>query len=245
MKSNSETGHNKNIANFERLIYFCKTIDAKYQPSKTNLSITELEKLYSQSKEKIEKSIISTQEHFLIIGEFQALFQPLKKLSTQLINALEACGATPSEIQQAKSINLKIQGKRANNKPKDTKIVEGEIVEKKIISVSRQSKDSMLEHFSKLLELLREVPSYQPKEIFLQIKTLELQLQNLNEKNSLSMQKKMEYQQSLISRNEMLYNTENGLINIAKQVKKYLKSIFGPNNPNYQQINSLQFKHYR
>jgi hypothetical protein len=243
MKNISETGHNKNIVNFERLISFCKTIENKYQPSKADLALTELDKLYAQSKEKIEKSIIAKQEHFLIIGEFQTLFQPLKKLATQLISALEASGATMSEIQQAKSINLKIQGKRANNKPKDTKTVDGKIVEKKIISVSRQSKDSMLEHFAKLLELLRETKSYQPKESFLQISTLEAQLQDLNQKNSLSIQKKIDYQQSLITRNQSLYNPETGLVKIAQQVKKYLKSIFGTENPNYQQINSLQFTH--
>ena len=40
MASNSETGHAKNVANFEDLISFCNGYGATYNPSKEALTIT-------------------------------------------------------------------------------------------------------------------------------------------------------------------------------------------------------------
>ena len=45
MPSTSETGHAKNVANFEDLISFCNGYGAAYNPSKAALTITELNKL--------------------------------------------------------------------------------------------------------------------------------------------------------------------------------------------------------
>ena len=98
----------------------------------------------------------------------QAAFEPLKKLATKIVNALDATEATDTLVKDVKTINNKIQGKRADG-AKLTKADAGKTAdepteEPKTISVSQQSFDSLIENFAKLIELVSSEPSYTPNE---------------------------------------------------------------------------------
>jgi hypothetical protein len=45
-----------------------------------------------------------------------------------------------------------------------------------------------------------------------------------------------------LQRNEKLYNQLSGLVAIAGDVKKYIKSLFGASSPQYKQVSGLQFR---
>ncbi|HEY0461307.1 MAG TPA: hypothetical protein VGC97_19380 [Pyrinomonadaceae bacterium] len=45
-----------------------------------------------------------------------------------------------------------------------------------------------------------------------------------------------------IARDETLYNDTDGIIALANLVKKYTKSIFGTNSPQYKQLTALIFR---
>ena len=44
-----------------------------------------------------------------------------------------------------------------------------------------------------------------------------------------------------IARNNLLYNTGTGLVDLAGEVKKYVKSVFGTTSPQYKQVSGLKF----
>ena len=46
----------------------------------------------------------------------------------------------------------------------------------------------------------------------------------------------------MIDRNQTLYNPLSGLVKVAKEVKLYIKSVFGATSPQYKQISDLEFK---
>ncbi|MDX2172203.1 MAG: hypothetical protein SFY56_03740 [Bacteroidota bacterium] len=52
MASTSETGHDKNVANFENLISFCVGYGATYNPSKTSLKVPQLQTQLASCKGK-------------------------------------------------------------------------------------------------------------------------------------------------------------------------------------------------
>lgn len=51
-KSVSETGHAKNVANFQDLISFCEGHGATYNPSKESLKVAQLKALYQEAIDK-------------------------------------------------------------------------------------------------------------------------------------------------------------------------------------------------
>jgi len=46
----------------------------------------------------------------------------------------------------------------------------------------------------------------------------------------------------MINRNQIFYNLLSGLVQTAKEVKQYIKSIYGANSPQYRQVSGLEFK---
>ena len=249
MAATSETGHAKNAANFEDLISFCIGYGASYQPSKVAIQILTLNTLLANAQGSIS-GVVSAKTIFInATNARQSLFEQLKKLSTRIVNALDATDATDKLVKDAKTINRKIQGKRAGDKtkPAPTPIppvppIPTPTPEDKSISVSQQSYDSLITHFDALIQLVSSEPTYTPNETDLQVSTLQTLLGNLKATNTAVVNAYTNYSNSRITRDSILYTEISGLVDIALEVKKYVKSVFGASSPQYKQVSGLQFK---
>jgi hypothetical protein len=172
-------------------------------------------------------------------------FDGLKKLSTRLINSLEVSGAASQTIKDAKTVNAKVQGSKltkadAGITPVDPNAL---VVETdKSISASQQSYTSLIEHFSKMITILSTEPTYVPNENPLKIATLNTQLTNLKNTNTAVINAYTTVSNSRISRDQSLYNSTNGLCETAKEVKMYVKSVFGATSQQYKQVSGIEFK---
>jgi hypothetical protein len=239
MKSNSETGHNKNVTTFETLIITCEGFGNDYNPSNEDLTIANLKTKHNNAKKSV-KDVKTTEATFNEVeGQRKLMFKPLKTTSTKVLNALKSSKAPTTAIDDAETINRKIQGKRADNAVTETP--EGEKAKDKN-SVSQQSFDMQIDHFEKLIELVDLEPKYNPNELPIKVdtlKTYQVQLDTINTdvKNTYTT-----YKNALDSRNATLYTSESGLVDIAKAVKNYAKSVFGTSSPQYKQISKLAFK---
>ena len=47
---------------------------------------------------------------------------------------------------------------------------------------------------------------------------------------------------SRIARNTTLYSTEGSIFDVASEVKKYIKSIYGATSPEFAQVKGIEFK---
>ena len=112
MASTSETGHPKNVANFESVLSFVIGYGATYNPSKVNLKVPALQTQLASCKANIA-SVTSTSVAFNnAVNARMIAFFGLKKLSTRLLNALDATAATPQIVKDFKTINAKVQGSK-------------------------------------------------------------------------------------------------------------------------------------
>lgn len=239
MASKSETGHAKNISNFETVISICTGYGPAYNPSNEKITITELTTVHTNSVNST--NLVKTSEaHFNNIeGERMIIFRPLKKLATRILAALKGGQPPSTVIDDAKTINMKIQGRRADTRIKE---VEPGETEARRISVSQQSYDLQIEHFDKFIDLVAIEPKYDPNENDLKVTALntyksEMISSNVNVKNAY-----VPYSNAMIARNHILYDTEHGLVARAALVKEYVKSIFGTSSPEYKQISHIHFK---
>lgn len=245
MASTSETGHAKNVANFETLISFCAGYGTTYNPSKANLKVPALQTQLASCKANIA-SVTSTSVAFNnAVNARMIAFDGLKKLSTRLINSLEVSGAANQTIKDAKTVNAKVQGSKLTKADAGLVPVEPNaiVVETdKSISASQQSYTSLIEHFSKMITILSTEPTYVPNENPLKIATLNTQLTNLKNTNTAVINAYTTVSNSRISRDQSLYNPTNGLCETAKEVKMYVKSVFGATSQQYKQVSGIEFK---
>ena len=67
-------------------------------------------------------------------------------------------------------------------------------------------------------------------------------LADMQAKNAAAATASIQAANARTARNQVLYNDENGIIALANLVKKYVKSVFGADSPQYKQLTALKFK---
>lgn len=231
----SETGHAKNVANFETEIAFCIGYGADYNPVNPILTISNLQVKWDNAKLRL-KAVKDTKEPFdSVTGSRQILFKPVRPLTTRVINALIASNAPATVVKDARTIIRKINGKRASQ-------IKEDIADTKMISVSQQSYDRLVDNLEELIVLVQTETLYNPNESELKTTALQIVLNELTAANTSVRNAFVPYSNAMIARDVELYALETGLVDLAFEVKSYVKSLFGSNSPQYRQISGLIFK---
>ena len=224
-----ETGHAKNVTSFLHLIAYCKNLGDVYNPSNSALKIDRLETSHQTAVMKIKEVEIQKNIFNSNINNRKQAFENLKPFATKIINAFAASGVNKAMLEEAKTVNKKIQGVllKKTDQPH---------------SISQQSYERKLAHFEELLEILIQNPIYNPNEEDLRITSLQNKLEGLKTQNMVLNLSSNAYTKALTERNQALYEPETGLVPIAKKVKQYIKSIFGANSEQYHQLVTIEFK---
>lgn len=239
MAKNSETGHAKNVANFETLIANCRGYSENYNPSNNDLSLDALSTLHRESKTEVNQVKVVKAPFDEVEGRRMLAFKPYKSLGTKIIGALSGSGAPISVIQDAETINRRMQGRRAPGS-KPTLKEDGSSGDRN--SVSQQSYDLKIDHIEKMIELLSIETRYTPNEVALRVVNLTTYKEHLQGLNSDVKNAYVIYSTALNIRNRKLYTPETGLVARAMAVKKYVKSIYGTSAPEYKVVSKLVFK---
>ena len=270
MKSNSETGHDKNVANLEDLISRCTGYGTAYNPSKASLKIAALQTLLTNGRNTLQAVKVAETAFDNATNAREIVFKPLKKFCTRVVNSLDSTDAAKQTVDDLRTINHKIQGVRAHpldafvsatTKSNSTTQSENNSsgttsanatspnivneISKHTISVSQQSYDSLIDHFTKLIQCVTAEPLFLPNEAELKVTALNTMLTNLMTTNTGVINAYTSYSNAMLSRNLTLYQNNSGLVDTALEVKKYVKSVFGATSPQYKQIRSILFRKYK
>lgn len=238
MASTSETGHAKNVANFQDLIEFVTGYGATYNPSKNSLKLPQLAALKTTAETKLADVMAKNTNYNKAINERMLAFSNLKSFSTRLLNALQTTDATTATINDAKTYNRKMQGKKASASQTPT---DPNAPAPATISTSQQSFDQLIQHLAGLKSVLESEPTYTPNETELQVATIDTKIADLTIKNTAVATAYTNISNSRIARNETLYTDTNSIYETASEVKKYIKSVFGASSPQYKQVSGIKF----
>ena len=244
MSSTTETGHAKNVAIFDDLISFVMGYGTAYNPSKASITLPSLHALSKNAKIAISDLHVAFSVNSNASAAREVAFEPLNKLSTRVLNALRASDTSTQVDESARTLVRKIHGSRAKAKltseEKDALAAEGTVV--KEISSSQMSYDSRLDNFDKLIRLVESIALYAPNEPELKVTGLTALFGDMVAQNTEVITTTMLLSNSRISRNEILYKADAGLVDTALAVKNYIKSLYGSTSPQYKQVSRLEFK---
>lgn len=249
MANFSEVGHAKNVANFEDLINRCTGFGISYNPNLNAIKIANMNTLRTNANNALASVVSTFTAYENAVNARQIIFDPLQKMATRIINALIASGVSDQIVKDAKTINRKIQGKRA--KPiKEVENIEIQAIPNpndppveipKNVSVSQLSFDSFVEHYSKLISLLSTIPAYNPNENELKVVGLNTLLTNMKNANTAAITATTNFINARINRNSLLYAKDTGIADVAKDCKAYVKSVYGHTSPQYKSVSSIKF----
>lgn len=232
-----ETGHAKNIQNFETLINRCLGYDTRFNPANNLLKIPALQTVLSDAGTAMENVDLAATPRTNAINDRQALFVEMSKLATRVNDGLAASeDVTKRTLEDAKTYIYKIRGER-----KSKKILNPAPEDPKQISASQRSFANQVEHFEKLIQLATSQPKYIPNETELQKVSLEDFEQQLRDANSACIAVDTPWLNAIAARNLVLYAEVTGLVDRALAVKKYVRSVKEITLEEYRQISGLKF----
>ncbi|MFC4816653.1 hypothetical protein [Flavobacterium sp. GCM10023249] len=239
MSSSAETGHAKNLANFQTLIEFVSGYGNNYNPSKDTLKIPHLNLIATNAQAKLADVIQKNTEYNNAVNNRIMAYQNLRTLSTRLINALQVTDAPKEMVNNAKVYHRKLHGRRATS---INLITDLNVPAPVKISVSQLSFDQQVHHFASLISVLKSEPSYTPNEDELKINYLHNKETDLLNKNKEVSVAYVNVSNSRIMRDRTLYDDTIGLVDVATEVKKYVKSIYGAGSPEFNMIKGIRFR---
>jgi len=241
MASTSETGHAKNVANFETLITNVTGFGTAYNPSKESIKLPALNALLETAKGAIKNINSAEAAYKNAVNAREVAFEPLSKLITRVNNSLKASGSSSLVDESAMSLIRKLQGRRASPKMTDEEkqAAEAEGKTVKESSSSQMSFDSRLDYLDKLIKMLASVTEYTPNEPELTVDGLTALYNGLSSKNVNVINASVPLNNARIERNNVLYTPLSGLVDISVDVKMYVKSVFGATSPQYKSISGL------
>ena len=247
-----EVGHAKNVANLLKLKQAVSTFGASYNPTNPAITTTALDTLHTNATIQL-----STVNNVYTVwknasNDRELAFMPLSKLTTKILGSVQSLGVPQQTINDLIFLVKKFRSKKTKA-PKSSAaksvppvlIDPGDpvvIPEPSTHSTSQQSFDNQLQHFEKIILIVSSVSSYTPNETDCQVTTLQTQLVNLNTINDLANNSYANIRAERINRNTLLYATNTGLVAITKQVKAYVKSVYGGNSPQLHTVNAIKFK---
>jgi hypothetical protein len=241
MASTSETGHAVNYDNFNTLIARVTGYGIRYNPTNTLIQLPNLQAVYTAAGQGLQHVAQNKPAWDNAINVRQQVFLDMEKLATRVINAYDATQAvTDAQVKDAKAIIRKIRGER-----KSKKILNPQPGDPVQISASQQSFANQVAHFAELVGLVSAEPTYMPNETELQTANLVIVLNGLNTANQTEATAQQPYLDALAERNTVMYTPKTGLVDLALEVKRYVKSVAAISKEEFKQISGLKFSRPR
>lgn len=234
MSTSTNTGHVKNVTNFEILISNITALGATYNPSKESLTLLALNAKLTAAKDALTAINAVEPAYENAVDNRMAAFKPFSKLITRVNSAVKVSDVSDEFQASVLTLVRLLQGRRA-------KAINEDDPEENHISASHMSYDNRIENFDKLIKLLESDPGYAPNEPMLQTAALTELYTNFVTLNTAVINSEIPLNNARIERNNILYTENTGLVDSALDVKLYVKSVFGSLSPQYKAISGLRF----
>lgn len=236
-RSNHEGGHAKNVAQFQKLITRCELLP-DFNPPNPIIYLLELQAYRTTADNAIVSVHQRKSTSDITINERQKEFERLDSVSTRTVNILEVIANEKKIVADARTILRRIRGEVS--KPKTDENLPGQEAMSPR-SNSQQSYDKLIDHFRALIELVKQVPGYEPNEAELTIAGLSAYHADLVMKNNNVTKANTQLSKARKTRDKLLYNTIDGLLQRAKLVKLYVKSLYSASSLEYKEISKIKF----
>ncbi|HBL78955.1 hypothetical protein [Aequorivita vladivostokensis] len=236
MSSKSEVGHNKNVANYKAAYTILEEMGSLYNPTNTQILLTNLEPLRTTLTGQIDQLDASLAEYRADVADRKNAIALMDKKATKINQYFHSLDVPENEKQ---NIAAQVKLIRGDSKKKTTPPPNEE--EENHISTSRQSFDNKVANFNTLIAQLEQFSEYAPNEDEIKLPTLRSYteaLETLNERVHVSGDGLIT---ARAARNNSLYYGTPNVLALIKNIKAYVRSLGLAGEPYYKALVRLKF----
>jgi hypothetical protein len=236
MASTSEVGHVKNVANLGTGIQILQEMGPMYNPSNSNLQLTNLVSFKTAIEDTISQINSKIPSYKNAVANREVAIKKLGKTSTKVLNFSKSLNISTTDKENILSQVKKIRGHAK------IKAVNPETSETSGFSTSQMSYDSRIANLSLLINFVASHPEYQPNENEIKIANLKTYQQELSTLSSIVNASGNELITARLNRNKAMYLTDSNIIKTMNETKAYLRSLGQEAKPYYKAFVKLRFK---
>lgn len=240
MASNSEVGHAKNIANLNLLNTHIVALGGRYQPSNRLLELSNLQEVYGTAYTEQQAVNTTLAPYTIAVDDREAIFVPLNRQLTKLRKAYKSTkDVKQPQMEDFMTIVRKLKGKKKYQQPGKSTDTDADEINH---SVSQLSYDQRTNNMEPLISLLENTPNYSPNEEEYKITTWADRKVLMLKSTQRVADTFIPLNKARAKRNEIVYNRENNLVDLANAAKDYLFSILDVDSVEYKAIARIRFK---
>jgi hypothetical protein len=236
-----ETGHNKNVANFETTTIILTGLGAQYAPPQDFISRVPMQTFLAQCKTALADVDTGQADKTIKVDAVQAAFKDLDKYVRNIKNNAAIVLNDAAFTANIQSIVNKFAppGRKTGlednpNTPEDESRTPQ--------SQSQQSRDNQIAYLADINALLISRTDYTTTETEYTTETIDTKIASLTAANNAAKTAIAALGNKQDARDAILYEDETGIIPRINLIKTYLALKFGKDSAPYQQINALEFR---
>ncbi len=232
--------HVQNMQSFEKLTGICTGLGGNYNPGKQNLQVNAMATQLNIAQQIEEEMREAQKAYDNATNARERRFQNIRKLGSGVYGILKAFGTDPLLLADALNIKRRIWGAPI---AKQTVVDPGNAKEGRPASRPSygQGYITMAEYFDRLVKTLASESRYRPNEMEFTVASLQQTAAELFQLNKAVMDAEIRLEEVRIKRNTVYYIAPENLIETAVAVKTYVRSVFGFQSQQHQQLQKLRF----
>ena len=237
-----ETGHAKNVANFEQVIIILTALGAVYNPSQALILLSALQTKLTEAKAALAAVDAAEADKKFRTDQVQAEFEGLYKYVVNIKRSAELEVNDEAFTEDLQSIVNKFNsGSRKTGLEDNPLTLEDE--SRTPVSTSQRSRDNQIAHLADIVALL-QTRGYETNDAEYDLPAIEDKRAALAAKNNADKASTATLGNASDERDRVLYDPESGVLKLVKLIKTQLARKPGKTSAAYQQIAALEFRKY-
>lgn len=237
-----ETGHNKNVTNFEQVIIILISLGAVYNPSQALILIPALEAKLAEAQAALAALDTAEADKKIKINAVQAGFEGVAKYAVNIKRTVEVELNDEAITRNMQTIVNKFSPSgRKTGLQDDPNTPEDE--SRTAQSLSQRSRDNQIAYLADMLALInRRRDDYNPNDAEYTIAGIEAKIAELTALNNAAKTAEAALGNAIDARDAALYDEQTGVLKLVKLIKTQLAKTPGKDSSAYRQVNALEFR---
>lgn len=232
--------HVKNADAYSRLVGICTGYGGNYNPGRQTLQLSAMRALLKEAQSSLQDVSTKTNAYKEVSNEREIAFAGIGSLSSRIVLALMTSEVPRQTVDDARYFVRLINGRTlAERAPVPSDDAEEE--QTRTRRFTQQSYVAIAANFGELVKMVSTVGQYLPTHPDLEVPVLQAKAKTLSDAVEAVNKARIARSNAMLKRNQVMYRDANALVNNAKMVKVYVRSVFGPRSVEARQVGELSF----